>query len=234
MTLNPVAVLTRRLPLLAAACVCGLLPLVVQAADLPANAELQYVGPYGVPATMTFARSGNSYRVLARINAPLYQMRFESVGSVSGNTLRPASYTDTRKGKLYAQAKFGSGQISYGRAGEQVQTAAAKGPTFDLFTLAWQLAANNGQLPAGLQITNGKKLYPVSGMRKVGSGQYRIGGGETRIERYRVQRGDDTIEYAFAPDLHNIPAQISYTDDGKTYTLKLKSVRINGQVLQPK
>lgn len=39
--------------------------------------------------------------------------------------------------------------------------------------------------------------------------------------------------YFFAPSLNNIPAQIGYTDDGKTYTLKLKSVQINGRAAKP-
>ena len=40
-----------------------------QAADFPTSAELQYVGPYGVPATMTFNRSGSNYKVVASIKA---------------------------------------------------------------------------------------------------------------------------------------------------------------------
>ena len=34
-------------------------------------------------------------------------------------------------------------------------------------------------------------------------------------------RGDDTVTYSFATSLGNIPAQISYTDDGKTYEKRL-------------
>ena len=205
-----------------------------QAADFPASAELQYVGPNGVPATMTFNRSGSNYKVVASINVPMYQMRFESSGSINGNTLQPAVYTDTRKGKPYAQARFSGNSVRYGKAGETAQTAAVKGPTFDLFTLAWQLAMNEGKLPTGLQITNGKRLYPVSGIRSLGAAKYRVSGGDTTINRYRVQRGGDTIDYAFAPEFHNIPAQITYVDDGKTYTLKLKSIKINGKAVQPK
>lgn len=208
-------------------------PAAAEDAAFPASAELQYVGPYGVPATMVFKRNGNQYSVDARISAPLYQMHFASSGTVNGNVLQPAVYTDTRKNKRYAEARFGGGQVRYGKAGEPVQVAAVKGPTMDLFTLGWQLAMNGGTLPKGLSITNGKKLYPVGGMSKAGSGSYRIGGGTTPINRYRVARGDDTVEYAFAPEFHNIPAQITYRDDGKSYTLKLKSIKINGKAVQP-
>ncbi|CWP80705.1 Uncharacterised protein [Neisseria meningitidis] len=70
-------------------------------------------------------------------------------------------------------------------------------------------------------------------MNKAGTGKYSIGGVETEVVKYRVRRGDDAVMYFFAPSLNNIPAQIGYTDDGKTYTLKLKSVQINGQAAKP-
>ena len=219
---------------LAVAAVAAAAPATAQDAAFPTSAELQYVGPYGVPATMVFKRNGNQYSVDARISAPLYQMHFASSGTVNGQVLQPAVYTDTRKNKRYAEARFSGGQVHYGKAGDAPQVVAVKGPTMDLFTLGWQLAMNGGTLPKGLSITNGKKLYPVSGMSKVGSGTYRISGGTIPINRYRVQRGDDTVEYAFAPDFHNIPAQITYRDDGKSYTLKLKSIKINGKTVQPK
>lgn len=228
MTITSVA----RLAAVPAALLLAALP--VRANAFPDSAELHYVGPYSVPATMTFKRSGGSYTVVARINAPLYQMRFQSSGRVQGKHLLPLSYSDTRKGKTYAQASFNGQTVSYGRAGQPPQSATVKGPTFDLFTLAWELAMNDGRLPAGLHITNGKKLYPVSGIRQVGSGLYRVSGGDTPVNRYRVQRGNDSVEYAFAPELHNIPAQITYVDDGKTHTLKLKSIKINGKAVQPK
>lgn len=202
------------------------------AADLPQSAELQYSGSYGIPATMTFTRSGNSYKIVSNIKVPLYRIRFESGGTISGNTLRPTYYKDVRGGKTYAEAKFSGRNVTYGRAGEQ-KTETVSGPTMDLFTLAWQLAANDAKLPGGLKITNGKKLYNVGGLNRIGSGQVKVAGGNTQVNRYRVRRGDDTVTYAFAPAFGNIPAQISYSDDGKTYDLKLTSVKINGQTVKP-
>ncbi|WP_037587573.1 membrane protein [Stenoxybacter acetivorans] len=206
----------------------------VQAADFPQQVQLQYIGPYGVPAAMTFSQSNNRYRVTADINVPMYQMRFQSQGTVSGNTLNPAVYTDTRKGKLYAQAKFGGGKVVYGKTGEEMKTAEINGAVFDLFTLAWQLAMNEGQLPNQLRITNGKKLYTVGALKRIGTTQMRINGNDTEVNQYRVTRGNDVIDYAFSPQWANIPAKITYTDDGKTYTLKLKSVKLNGKAIPPK
>ncbi|MBF0804132.1 MULTISPECIES: DUF3108 domain-containing protein [unclassified Neisseria] len=203
-----------------------------QAAPLPQSAELQYSGSYGIPTTMTFTRSGNRYKVVSNIKVPLYSIRFESGGTISGTRLIPSYYKDVRGGKTYAEAKFGGGKVSYGKAGEQ-KTEAVSGPVMDLFTLAWQLAAGNGKLPAGLTITNGKKIYPVGGLNHAGSGRYKIGNGTTAINKYRLKRGDSIINYAFAPELGNIPAQISYTDDGKTYDLQLTRIKINGKEVRP-
>lgn len=202
------------------------------AAGLPQSATLKYSGSYGIPATMTFTRSGNQYTIVSRIKVPMYSIRFESGGTISGNTLRPKYYKDVRGGKLYAEAKFSGNSITYGKAGSS-ETAKTGGTTLDLFTLAWQLAANDARLPSGLNITNGKKLYPVNGMTKVGSENYKIGGGTTTVNKYRVKRGDDTVTYSFAPAFNNIPAEINYTDDGKTYDLKLTSVIIDGKAVKP-
>ena len=198
-----------------------------QAGEIPQSATLKYSGSYGIPATMTFKRSGSSYTVSANINVPLYKIRFES-----GDQLKPSYYRDVRNGKVYASAQFGGGKATYGRAGD-VHTEAVAGSVMDLFTLSWQLAFNDGKLPAGLKITNGKKLYNVGGMRPAGSKTISIAGGKTQINQFTVQRGDDTVNYAFAPALGNVPAVINYIDGSKKYHLTLKSVSINGQEVKP-
>ncbi|MBF1282406.1 MAG: DUF3108 domain-containing protein, partial [Neisseria sp.] len=76
-----------------------------QAAELPQSAVLQYSGSYGIPATMTFTRSGSQYKIVSTIKVPLYNIRFESGGSINGTTLHPSYYKDVRGGKLYAEAK---------------------------------------------------------------------------------------------------------------------------------
>lgn len=223
--MKPISLLPAALALLTAA-------LPASAAELPQSAELQYSGSYGIPATMTFSRSGNSYRIVSVIKVPMYNFRFESGGTIHGNSLQPSYYKDIRKGKTYAEAKFGGGKITYGKSGE-LQTENAAGQILDLFALSWQLAATDGKLPAGLKITNGKRVYNVSGLVKTGSAQYAFNGGKTTIDNYQVKRGDDIVNYSFAPAFGNIPAKITYTDNGKTYDLKLTGLKINGQTIKP-
>lgn len=202
------------------------------AAELPQSAVLKYSGSYGIPATMTFTRKGDSYTIVSNIKVPMYSIRFESGGTISGNTLKPSYYRDVRGSKTYAEARFSGNRVTYGKTGEQ-KTETVSGPAMDLFTLAWQLAANDARLPAGLKITNGKKLYSVGGMSKTGSEQFSFAGGKTQVDKYRVNRGDSTVNYSFATAVNNIPAQITYTDDGKTYNLKLTSATINGKAVKP-
>lgn len=204
------------------------------AAHFPKQAELHYIGPYNAPVTMTFARNGEHYHVVANIDIPLYSMRFSSTGTVSGNTLKPATYDDNRMGSRYAHADFSGNLVRYGKTSEPAKTATVDGPVFDLFTLAWQLAMNNAQLPANVRITNGKKIYAVSEMQYVNNEKMTLGNRTLTVNHYRVKRGDDTIDYAFAPSLANIPAQINYLDDGKNYTFRLVSVTLDGKTIQAK
>lgn len=204
----------------------------IHAIDMPQTATLQYSGSYGIPAIMTFKRSGNNYTVAANINVPLYKIRFESGGTIIGNQLKPSYYRDVRNGKIYASARFSGNKATYGRTGE-TQTETISGSVMDLFTLSWQLAFSNGKLPADLKITNGKKIYRFNNLRNIGSKNVQINGSNTTINQLTLKRGDDTVYYAFAPTLNNVPAIIHYNDGGKNYKLTLKSVNINGKNIKP-
>lgn len=206
----------------------------VLAAELPQSATLHYSGNMKIPAVMNFSRSGDSYKIVSTVKVPLYRIRFESGGTLAGNTLKPAYYREIRNGKVYAEARFQGGSVSYGKAAGKTKSRTVNGTTMDLFTLAWQLAANDGELPERLHVTNGKKIYPVSGFSKTGSATYKFGGGSTPIDRYVVRRDDETIQYSFATALNNVPAQITYKDDdGKSYNLRLTKLAVDGETVKP-
>lgn len=206
-----------------------------QAAEIPQSAVLKYSGTMGIPATMTFNRNGDNYKVVANINVPLYKIRFESGGKIVGNKLYPSYYNDTRNGKLYAHSKFTHNRVTYGLAGEQFHRPIASGDVMDLFTLSWQLAFNDGKMPSSnMHITNGKKISRLGALSRLGSKQISVAGGKTTVNQFSAQRGEGNVSYAFAPALWNLPAQIGYSDeDGKKYNLTLKSAVINGQTVKP-
>ena len=220
---------TRSIALLLA----GGLSLPAAAAELPQSAVLHFTSSYKIPAVMTFKRSGNQYQVAANINIPLFKIRFESAGVIEGKLLKPRYYRETRNGKLYSEAKFTGETVYYGKVGDK-KTDTLSGVTMDLFTLAWQLAASDAELPDNIHITNGKKIYPVGQLTQIGTAPYKFSGGTTEITRYRVQHDDNTISYAFAPKFNNIPMQIGYlADDGKTYTLRLSKLTVDGKAVKP-
>lgn len=209
------------------------LALNAHAVEIPNSATLKYSGSYGVPATMTFNRSGNQYTVVANINVPLYKIRFESGGTINGDQLTPSYYKDVRNGKTYASATMRGKQVTYGKTGES-KTENINARVMDLFTLSWQLAFTEGKLPSGIKVTNGKKLYSLGGLSTAGSKQISLSGGKTSISQVRLRRGDDTVQYAFATELGNVPAIINYQDGDKSYNLTLKSITLNGQSVKPK
>ncbi|PIT52679.1 hypothetical protein BHC44_06980 [Snodgrassella alvi] len=207
-----------------------LLP-VARAAELPQRAQLQFVDSYGLPVSMDFVQQGDQYRINTQINLIFYQMQFVSTGTVNGSTLNPLSYIDSRYGKPYAQARFTEQGIDYGKVSEASKHMAVNGPVYDMFALGWQLGFNHGKLPANTYLTNGKKVYLLDEVRSRGNAQLLVNGRQIDISQYSISRGDNVVEYAFAPQFENIPVQISYMDNGKVYTLQLKGGQIDGKAI---
>lgn len=208
------------------------LSLSVYAVDIPQSAQVKYSGSYGIPADMTFERDGNRYKITAAINVPFYNIRFESGGKIEGALLKPSYYRDVRNNKLYASANMNGQQVRYGKADEE-KVEQISGVVMDLFTLSWQLAFNEGRLPEKVTLTNGKKLYKVGGLIAKGSETIKVGGKKVSIDLFDVRRGDDIVQYAFAPALGGVPAMIKYDDGNKNYRLMLKEVKMNHQYVQP-
>lgn len=193
---------------------------------------LHYVGPYRIPAVFGFQRNGNSYQTHAHIKVPFYPMHFHAKGVVQNNALVPQKYTDNRRGKLYAQAKFADTTVTFGKAKDPQQTEKKRGATFDAFSLTWHLALNQGVLPTGSFITNAKRIYPLSGVQQISDGQYLYKNKKIATKRYYVKRKGNKIEFAFAPSLNNIPVRVVYHNKGKTYVFRLKHVETNGTIMQ--
>ena len=204
-----------------------------QAAEIPDSATLNFRSSIGIPATMTFKRSGNHYTVTANINVPKYKIRFESGGTIVDKQLHPTYYRDTRNGKLYASAQFAKGQALLGKVDDK-HVERVSGVVLDLFTLSWQLAFANGKLAANTQVTNGKKMYRISQLSSIGSKQISVNGVNTPVQQFRMMHGDNQVVYGFASELGGVPAIINYADGSQRYNLTLKSATINGVSVNPK
>ncbi|VEH65005.1 Uncharacterised protein [Rodentibacter pneumotropicus] len=117
--------------------------------------NIKYSSNYLMPAYVHFKADGTQYSVSAKINIPLYNIVFHSRGTQTVNQFNMVNYQDSRNGKIYSVSKISPTTIEYGKIKDDLKTESLKLPTFDLFTMAFQLSYYD-KLPNSFQITNGK------------------------------------------------------------------------------
>ncbi len=182
------------------------------------NTKIKYSSNYLMPAYVHFNTDGKQYYVNAQINVPLYNIKFKSNGTQSGRQFNMLSYQDTRNDKVYAKANIKGNAIEYGKVKDGLKTEAMNIPTFDLFTVAFQLSYFD-KLPVNFQITNGKKLYPMTNVFvKKNERQVKYNKQNVTEITYQFHTG----EKAFIVKKHageQFPRYISYDKDGDHYEL---------------
>ena len=188
---------------------------IAQTADL----NIKYSSNYLMPAYIQFKESGAQYSIQAQINVPLYKIKFISSGTQANRQFHMTDYKDVRNGKTYSQAKISGKQIEYGKLKDGLKTAELALPTFDLFTMAFQLSYYE-KLPTNFQITNGKKLYPMENVVV------------QKTERTIKYNKQDVVEFTYKFKTGNkdimikkhageqFPRYISYNRDGDEYELE--------------
>lgn len=187
-------------------------------ADNPTDYNIRYKTNYFMPAYVHFTTQGEKYHITAKINVPLYNIEFQSNGYNTAHQFKMLNYQDIRNSKPYALAKITNDSIQYGKV-NALKTEATTLPTFDLFTLAFQLSYYD-KLPPNFQTTNGKKLYPVKNVI-LESTTKQITVKKQLIEEitYQFKTGNKYITVKkFAGE--KFPRYISYSRDGDEYELK--------------
>ena len=213
------------------------------APQFPNSAKLKYEGPMGVTGTMNYERDGQNYTIHATFNIPFNKREFIAEGEISGNNLIAHRYVDKRKGKVYASAIFDHENkvILFGQ-GEEPQNATdeidfEKTPAYDLFSWAWQVAINGGNMPE-TWVTTGKKIYisPTITQQDIQEIMYDTGENgdkhSLKLHSMLIERQDDKskeYEFSFAPQFANVPALIKMNSDGKVYTVHLIRVELDGK-----
>lgn len=183
-------------------------------AAFAADYNIKYSSNYLMPAYVRFKAAGSQYSVKANINIPLYNIEFNARGSQSASQFKMVNYQDSRNGNLYAVSKISPTEIEYGKLKNGLQKAPLTLPTFDLFTMAFQLTYYD-KLPTSFQITNGKKLYPMENV-KVNKKTQQVKG-KTEIT-YSFKTGNkDIVVKKFEGE--EFPRYISYNRDGDNYEL---------------
>ncbi|OOF69888.1 hypothetical protein [Rodentibacter caecimuris] len=195
----------------------------VLAAYIPAawanvNYNIKYSSNYLMPAYVHFKADNSQYTINAKINVPLYNIEFASRGSQAVNGFKMIRYQDVRNGKIYAVSQISPTTIEYGKLKDGLKTENLTLPTFDLFTMAFQLAYYD-KLPTDFQITNGKKLYPMKNV-SVNKQQKQV---EYRKQKfteitYTFKTGDkDVTVKKFKGEY--FPRYLKYSRDGDNYEL---------------
>lgn len=184
--------------------------------------KIKYSSNYLMPAYVNFKNDGSNYAIQAKINVPLYNIVFNSKGYERNNQFHLLSYRDTRNGKNYAVAELDSKTIRYGKVKEPLKNEALALPTFDLFSLAFQLSYYD-KLPNSFQTTNGKKLYPSHNVVLNKSQKAVKIKGQTFEEiTYKFKTGDKYITVKkFVGE--KFPRYIAYSRDGDNYELTFDS-----------
>lgn len=180
--------------------------------------NLKYSSNYLMPAYVHFQSQGSQYQIQAKINVPLYNIVFNSEGYIKNNRLHLVSYRDTRNGKNYAIAELDSHHIQYGKVKDPLKKEPLNLPTFDLFSLAFQLSYFD-VLPSGLQTTNGKKLYPEENV-VLDKQQETVKTKQGNVEQitYRFKTGDKFITVKKYLG-EKFPRYLAYSRDGDNYEL---------------
>ena len=189
----------------------------VWAAD-PADLNIKYSSNYLMPAYVHFQSDGFEYTIKANINVPLYNIQFTSKGAQSSNFFNMLSYKDTRNDKPYAEAKIANRQIEYGKVKDGLKTESLTLPTYDLFTVAFQLSYYD-KLPNSFQITNGKKLYPMENVAlNTTKKQIKYNKLDVTEITYQFKTGNKDIVVK-KHEGEKFPRFISYNRDGDEYEL---------------
>lgn len=189
----------------------------VQAAEAT-DLNIKYSSNYLMPAYVHFQSDGFEYSIRANINVPLYGIQFTSKGAQSSNFFNMLSYKDTRNNKPYAEAKIANRKIEYGKVKDGLKTEALTLPTYDLFTVAFQLSYYD-KLPTSFQITNGKKLYPMKNVvLNTNKKQIKYKKQDVTEITYQFKTGNKDIVVK-KHEGEKFPRFISYSRDGDEYEL---------------
>lgn len=193
--------------------------------SVSASAEtfnIKYSSNYLMPAYVNFSNDGKKYSIESKINVPLYNITFSAKGIETNNLFQMQSYRDNRNGKNYAIVEIDSQHIQYGKVKDPLKREPLTLPTFDLFSLAFQLSYYD-QLPTSFQTTNGKKLYPAENVVLKKSQKTVKSKGQNAEEiTYQFKTGDKFITVKKWQG-EKFPRYISYNRDGDNYELSFDS-----------
>ena len=202
----------------------------------PAAARMQY-GLYlsGVllgSGEMRWQRNGGNYSLITDVTPVVGpKLRYETVGNITPQGLRPESFKATRNGepREYARFDWAAATLAYGD--KEHKTEPLQGGAQDWLSLGVQLALHGKKLSdAPIQITTGKKVYRMA-LRPEGETDFDTGAGAIRAVVVRVRDEGELTEFWLAPDFANIPVRILRADKDKRIELRANLIELDGDTV---
>ncbi|MDN0073333.1 DUF3108 domain-containing protein [Crenobacter sp. SG2303] len=195
----------------------------------PNTARLSYQVFYGRLllgiGQITWQRGSGSYQLTLKANGLGQRLRYESRGSLDGNSLKPDSYKAFRNDQPREHAEFdwAAGILHYADGKQEKLEPGAQ----DLLSQTWQLALKGAQL--GLtQITTGKKVYSYP-LKPAGETVFDTGAGKMRAVVVRATSNENSAEFWLAPGYANLPIRVIWIDPDKKLELRITAININEQ-----
>lgn len=196
------------------------------------SATLRYTGLF--TATMQLKRQQHDYEITMTANIPFRKMVFRSVGKIVDNQLKPTLFQDSRNDQLYAQATFDydKKEIRQGKLKDKPAITPMVGQPLDIFSLAWQLTLNHGQMTAPFQVATGKgdvrshtpaSISTERVIRATGTE-----GQEMNIQMISLANQSNS-RYGLATEVGNVPAIFDF----EGYALTIEQITIDGQNYGP-
>lgn len=180
--------------------------------------NIKYSSNYLMPAYVHFNNTSGKYKIESRINIPLYKIMFVAQGWDNKGMLSLDSYRDVRNGKNYAVVELDKNTIQYGKVKEPLKKEPLTLPTFDMFSLVFQLSYYD-KLPPSFQTTNGKKLYPSENViLDKSQSKVKIDGKQVEQITYKFKADDKSFTVKKLVG-EKFPRYILYTRDDDRYEL---------------
>lgn len=202
----------------------------------PAQARMQY-GLYlsGVllgNGEMHWQRQDGAYSLITDVTPVVGpKLRYETVGNITPQGLRPERFKATRDGqpREYAQFDWAGGTLAYGD--KEAKSEPLQAGAQDWLSLGVQLALRGKKMgDAPVQITTGKKVYRMV-LQPEGETDFDTGKGVIRAVVVRVRQADELTEFWLAPDFGNIPVRIMRVDKDKRIELRANLIEFDGDTV---
>lgn len=202
----------------------------------PAQARMQY-GLYlsGVllgNGEMHWQRQDGAYSLITDVTPVVGpKLRYETVGNITPQGLRPERFKATRDGqpREYAQFDWAGGTLAYGD--KEAKSEPLQAGAQDWLSLGVQLALRGKKMgDAPVQITTGKKVYRMV-LRPEGETDFDTGKGVIRAVVVRVRQAEELTEFWLAPDFGNIPVRIMRVDKDKRIELRANLIEFDGDTV---